>query len=205
MIEGDDIKKAKHDRVELKFDRVMRVSGNDQLGLIVLTDMAKEREIVVTCDMLMARQIEIRANQNVNTQTWLPEVLVGAIRNIYDSDDIQMTITGLSDGQYTVMLYEYGSDMLVPNYIRASDAVLLMMVGGFPLYITRDLFMRQSYRFEGGMKDNVAVPINLLPTESLQRALKISIEKEDYETASHLRDELKQRSDASDDDSDDEK
>ena len=54
------------------------------------------------------------------------------------------------------------------------------------------LFNRQSVHNMGG-QNKMALPLNALSPDMLRRALKQAIEDENYELASMLRDEMKQR------------
>ena len=76
--------------------------------------------------------------------------------------------------------------------IRASDAVLLSLVGDIPLYIESGLMLRQSVPYNENSR-GVSLPVNTISDEMLQAALDKAIADENYELASHLRDEKKRR------------
>ena len=54
------------------------------------------------------------------------------------------------------------------------------------------LFIRQSVPYESG-KSKVALPLNALTLEMLEKALRKAIKEENYELASSIRDELNRR------------
>ena len=76
--------------------------------------------------------------------------------------------------------------------IRASDAVLLAHVAKLNIFMEEHLFNRQSVDNSTG-KNKIALPVNALSLEMLRHALEKAIEDENYELASMLRDEMKNR------------
>ena len=78
------------------------------------------------------------------------------------------------------------------SLIRASDAVLLSYVGNIPLFIDSALMSRQSVLYKENSK-GVSLPVNTISDKMLQTALEKAIFDENYELASHLRDEKKRR------------
>ena len=120
----------------------------------------------------------------------------GSIRHVPSSGS-QSTGTSLLrvmdnivDGQYRTVLYD--KDTMEPMIIRASDAVLLSLVGDIPLYIESGLMLRQSVPYNENSR-GVSLPVNTISDEMLQAALDKAIADENYELASHLRDEKKRR------------
>ena len=75
---------------------------------------------------------------------------------------------------------------------RASDAVLLAYISKIPLYIEAGLMQKQSVEYYRGSK-GMALPVNSISNEMLRSALDKAIKDEDYELASHLRDEMRRR------------
>lgn len=175
-------------RTQLFFRGVSEILGTDNLGLLILSDEERERQISIVCDKAMAVQIELRLKKLPITGIMLPEVLC----KIISMQDLQLEIVidDLIDGQYRTILYN--AESIVPLLIRASDAVLLSIVGNIPLYIDSNLMRRQSVRYSVNSK-GVSLPVNTISDEMLQTALNKAIEDENYELASHLRDEKKRR------------
>ena len=79
-----------------------------------------------------------------------------------------------------------------PILIRASDAVLLFIVADIPFYIESVPMKRQSVLYKENSR-GVSLPVNTISDEMLQSALDKAIADENYELASHLRDEKKRR------------
>lgn len=171
----------------LIFKGVSEVVGTEDLGLLILTDEANERQITIVCDKAMAVQLELRVKKIPITKIMLPEVLCGLLKN---NMDIELVIDDIVDGQYRTLLYT--KDTGQPVVIRASDAVLFSLVGNIPLYIEAGLMKRQSVMYMENSR-GVSLPVNTISDKMLQAALDKAIADENYELASHLRDEKKRR------------
>ena len=76
--------------------------------------------------------------------------------------------------------------------VRMSDAVLLSIISDIPLYAENNLLKVQSVPYDENVK-GVAIPINTMDMERLKLALDKAIAEENYELASHLRDEIERR------------
>ncbi len=173
----------------LIFKGVSEIVGTEDLGLLILTDEAKERQITIVCDKAMAVQLELRIKKIPITRIMLPEVLCRMLKN-NGGLDYELLIDNIIDGQYRTILYDKGT--MDPLLIRASDAVLLSIVANIPLYIEAGLMRRQSVMYNENAK-GVSLPVNTISDEMLQAALDKAIADENYELASHLRDEKKRR------------
>lgn len=176
-------------KVKLKFHNVGEIVGSDELAIITLADEPQERMITIVCDKAMAVQLELRAKQIPITRIMLPEVLAGILK---DQAGIMMDIliTDIIEGQYRTLLYNRVTLETVP--IRASDAVLLSVAARIPIYMESSLMDRQSVSFSG-LSHAISMPVNTLSTEMLDKALQKAVDDENYELASHLRDEKKRR------------
>ena len=173
----------------LIFKGVSEIVGTEDLGLLILTDEAKERQITIVCDKAMAVQLELRIKKIPITRIMLPEVLCRMLKN-NGGLDYELLIDNIIDGQYRTILYD--KETMDTWLIRASDAVLLSIVANIPLYIEAGLMRRQSVMYNENAK-GVSLPVNTISDEMLQAALDKAIADENYELASHLRDEKKRR------------
>lgn len=173
----------------LIFKGVSETVGTEDLGLLILTDEAKERQITIVCDKAMAVQLELRIKKIPITRIMLPEVLCRMLKN-NGGLDYELLIDNIIDGQYRTILYD--KETMDTLLIRASDAVLLSIVANIPLYIEAGLMRRQSVMYNENAK-GVSLPVNTISDEMLQAALDKAIADENYELASHLRDEKKRR------------
>jgi len=173
----------------LIFRGVSEIVGTENLGLLIMTDEAMLRQVTIVCDKSMAVQIELRVKRLPITQLMLPEVLCKAL-NASGGQRFEILIDDIISGQYHAMLNDtYTLDTLL---IRASDAVLLSLVSEVPIYIDSTLMKRQSVPYDKYAR-GVSLPVNTISDEMLQVALDKAVADENYELASHLRDEQKRR------------
>jgi bifunctional DNase/RNase len=77
--------------------------------------------------------------------------------------------------------------------IRMSDAVLLSLISKIPLYIEENLMNRQCFPYNEKTQYQLSIPINTMNLDHLKRELEKAVDEENYELASHLRDEIKRR------------
>ena len=74
---------------------------------------------------------------------------------------------------------------------RTSDAIALALRYKCPMYTTEDIMETEHLHDLGEGK--FSVPITSVSVELLEDALQKAIDKEDYETASQIRDEIRKR------------
>ena len=98
--------------------------------------------------------------------------------------------TNIIDGQYRVTLFNKTTSEHIA--IRATDAILLSFISKIPIYIEARLMALQRTPFRENAR-GVAMPLNSLTRDMLDKALAKAVKDEDYETASFLRDEINRR------------
>lgn len=173
-------------RTLLKFENIQQVVGSDDISVIQLTDEERRRSLSIVCDEQMTRQIMLRLQSPDKCGQLLPESLTKMLPGKYE-----LMIYGLHDGQYQVVLADSEFERNVR--IRISDAVLLNIIAGYPLYIEETLMQKQCAPFKANAR-GVAIPINTIDSQRLNKVLQNAIDEENYEFASQVRDEIKRRS-----------
>jgi bifunctional DNase/RNase len=176
-------------KVKLNLQGVSAVVGTDDLGLLVLVDENKNRQITITCDRNMLYQFGLRM-KGLSTSHLLPEILWQIMSEYEDSKSFEILISNICDGKYTVLLNN--TLTYTQLQMRASDAILLSMIGHLPIYIDAKLMLSQSIPYDKNAQ-GVSLPINILSDDILNKALENAVKNENYELASHIRDELKRR------------
>ena len=177
------------DKIRLIFKGISEIVGSEEVGVLVLTDETETRQISITCDKAMLYQFELRMQCAPVVGRLLPEVLWKII-STQSELGFELMINGLIDGQYRALIYN--KETLEPVSLRASDAVLLAYISKIPLYIEAGLMQKQSVEYYRGAK-GMALPVNSISNKMLKSALDKAIKDEDYELASHLRDEMRRR------------
>jgi len=172
-------------RTLLKYDSIHQVVGSSELSIVNLVDEHRQRMLSVVCDADMTSQLLMRFDNPELCKTLLPEVLLKMLPSNYE-----LMIVGIFDGQYQVLLMDTVKGESVR--VRMSDAVLLSIISDIPLYAENNLLKVQSVPYNESVK-GVAIPINTMDMERLKLALDKAIAEENYELASHLRDEIERR------------
>ena len=178
-------------KIKLIFNNVAEIVGNERIGLLALTDEAQTMELLIPCDREMKEQLGLRLNHLPITKMLLPEVLWQLVRSHTDVD-FEIIIDDIIDGQYRVLLYN--TLTLEPIKLRASDAVLLSLIGNIPIYIETSLMARQGTAFNKNAT-GASLPINILDNKMIEDALAKAIKDENYELASRISEEIKRRKD----------
>ena len=103
----------------------------------------------------------------------------------------QIVIYKAKDGVFYSYLYFVKEGEEIKIDARTSDAVALAMRYNCPMYTTKDIMDIEHLHDMGEGK--FSVPIPSVSLEMLEEALQAAIEKEEYELASQLRDEIRKR------------
>ena len=103
----------------------------------------------------------------------------------------QIVIYKAKDGVFYSFLYFVKEGEEIKIDARTSDAVALAMRYNCPMYTTKDIMDIEHLHDMGEGK--FSVPITSVSLEMLEEALQAAIEKEEYELASQLRDEICKR------------
>lgn len=176
-------------KVRLLFKGVTEIVGSDKLGLILLTDVHEQREVSVVCDHLMVRQFMARLEHVPITEKLLPDVLWQVVKSL-SPGSMEILIDNIDQGQYHAMLCS--TETFMNWTLRASDAILLSIISGMPLYMEQRLMLRQSVPYKAGAA-GISLPINVISDQMLDLAMQKAISDENYELASQLRDEKQRR------------
>ena len=103
----------------------------------------------------------------------------------------QIVIYKAKDGVFYSYLYFDKEGEEIKIDARTSDAVALALRYKCPMYTTKDIMDIEHLHDMGEGK--FSVPISSVSMQMLEEALQSAIEKEEYELASQLRDEIRKR------------
>lgn len=177
------------DRVRLKLTGLSEIVGVDDVSLLALVNEEEQRQLIVTCDTAMRKQIMMFMKDKPESATLYPKVLADILQ-AQGCQQLIVMITGVKDGEYVTEIIDELSGRHFP--IRCSDGILFGYVGRVPIYTTRSLMLAQSVPYRLG-ETRVGLPLTILSEGMLKMSLEKAIEMENYEMASNLRDELKRR------------
>ena len=151
--------------VRLYYKNVNEIVGNDDVGVLMLTNEDGTRQLSMVCDKHMVYQFRLRLSKAEIIDKLLPEVLWQVVVRNLDMR-FQVVINDLIDGQ---------------------------QIADIPVFIEETLLLRQSVPHDE-KSVAVSIPVNVITTDMLKKALEKAVNEENYEQASQLRDELQRRS-----------
>ena len=177
------------DKIKMQVLAISEIVGNSDIGIILLADESHTLQLAIMCDKLMKDELQMRVAKQKVCNTMLPEILTQVLQT-QTNYNFEIVINDVIDGVYKAMLVN--TDTYQPVSLRASDAILLSLISKYPLYATMSLIKRQAVPLVKG-SHGMAMPYNALPVQLLREAMDKAVETENYELASHVRDELKKR------------
>lgn len=175
--------------VRLIFKGVSEILGDEELCLLILTDVLETRQIGVVCDSYTQQQFGFRLTHPHKASQLLPEVLCSMLGR-HDDESYEILITDIVNGQYTAIIRDRFSNFSKP--INVCEGVLLSVISYIPLFIDGRLMVRQSIPFAPDSQ-RLSIPVNSISDSMLRHAMKRAVDNENYELASHLRDEINRR------------
>jgi hypothetical protein len=161
------------------------------VGLLILTDSAEQRQVAVPCDRRTLDEFSIRMSPETETDRLLPEALLNIVQ-WQTGVSLEIIIDSIVDGVYHAFFNNKDNFNLVP--VRVADAILLSYISHdtIPIFMDEKLYRQQSSVYDDE-STGVPLPVNTISDEMLKKALDKAINEENYEMASHLRDELARR------------
>ena len=181
-------------RTRLYYKDVRELVDKQGMGVVILTDQAEKEALTFICDSAMVYQLKLRRNGGKACDRLLPEVLVRMLADLGGDHRYEMEIYDILNGEYRTVITDI--EDLTQFHIRISDAVLLACISDIPLYISKELLMRQGVNYsKTDVGGRLSIPINVLDTERLKAELEQAIVEENYRLASQITEELKRRTD----------
>lgn len=137
--------------------------------------------------MLLIRALDIREGIHSGLLTIMHEMAtqyqIAINEIILHHDDV--------NGFFAYLFFERDG-LLKHTRTSVANAVLMAQRFGQLIYIKRELFERK--HDPAGSVGKVALPLSQLGEDSLEHLLQDALEKEDYELAANIRDEIERRS-----------
>lgn len=185
--------------IQVKFKQLMEIKQAKLVGLIMLVDMEEKRQLIVVTDhptsMYISATSEAKRHSQARSKFFERSALYAAVSLLPDEMRklMYVHVDGLFGGQYQAQLIRRNADINEePHLLRMSEAVLLSIVSDIPMYIDDHLWRIQSTVYKKNSSET-SIPMNTLPLDMLKEALRQAIDKEEYETAKLLNDEIHNR------------
>lgn len=174
---------------ELQLQSLILLTQVEGMGLVVLTNRDRDRQIGIPCTETMLNQLN-RITDSTGAAPMPLARLLCQLLGDHGVMEMEIHITDVCDGNYVTLLYDRTT--LKTYAVAPGDAIALALAGGWPIYIRSALFASQSVAYRAG-QEQMTMPLNVLDGRLLQRALQRAIAREDYEMAKAIKDEMGRR------------
>jgi len=179
--------------IELEIHSTANTNSADERAVVVLKEKGGERLLPVMMSMRRAMVVAMRSSLLVPLQLPVSIADVGCmLMSKFGVRIARIELTAIKDGTFfcRVVAEREGEEQSV-DFCQAPDGLVIAAVAHCPIMIEETLLDAQYMQKTGD--HSFALNINVLTRSMLEEALKHAIENENYEAASHLRDELAKR------------
>lgn len=178
------------DKIELKVQEISKGMSYKGIYVLLLQEANGQRKMPIMIGHVESQMLisKLRPGQSIGSV--LPDLFL-KVTDAFHIHLEEIFIYKVEDGTFQAYLFYEHNGEIEHVGAKASDAVLMALTYGAPIYISRTLFERQYMKNVG--EGAVSIPINSLNVELLQEALENAIREENYELASQLRDEINRR------------
>ncbi|MCR5180206.1 MAG: DUF151 domain-containing protein [Bacteroidaceae bacterium] len=179
--------------VELVINASAGTPIDDKTAMIILKEKNGERVLPIMTSARRASLLTMRAHFDM--PVLLPFTPTDISCQLMEKFGVKLTrveIVAIKDGVFftRVVAEREGVEQAV-DFCQAPDGLIMAVTARCPIYIEEDILAAQYMRPTG--ENTFAISINTLSRHMLEEALKHAVEEENYEAASHLRDELAKR------------
>ncbi len=185
--------------IRIKYKYTQEIKQSNLVHLIILVDEEEKRQLVVITDKATAMHITATnesQKQSLTRRLFFERSALYVAMSLIPEEMKKLMfihIDGLRDSQYHAHLVRRNADINeTPHELRISEAVLLSIVSGIPMYIDDHLWRIQSTPHNAN-SNGTQIPTNTLPLPMLKKALQEAIDREDYEAAKVLNEEIHNR------------
>ena len=176
--------------VELKIHDMSTTLYPADAYALVLEEVDGERKIPIIIGHLEAQAIKVMMVKYHAPRPLTHDLFVTFAQKL-EANLKRVLIYKAKDGVfYSYLFFEKeGEEIKIDS--RTSDAIALALRFKCPIYTTEDIMESEHLHDLGEGK--FSVPISSVSLQMLEEALQNAIEKEEYEQASQLRDEIRKR------------
>ncbi len=179
--------------VELKIDAVAAISQDGERSMLLLRE--KDGERVFPVMMSMRRALTLSMRSKVVLPIPFPATTADAYNLLLKGFNVAVSriqITAVKDGNVFCSIFaEREGEEFKLDFCPAHDALVIATTILCPITI-EDEILEAQYMHKSG-ENSFAININSLSRQMLEDALRQAVASENYEAASHLRDELAKR------------
>ena len=179
------------DYIELRVEEISKIETKSNQFILLLKERYGKRHLPIPLSEHEAQDmLAVMHSEPVQFAPWTQIIkeLTQSLGIIIDSTIIKE----VSDGTYIAEVQVLQNGQQSSFRTNAIEALILALAHRSSIYISQTLMDLQYVH--SSSKGSVTVPLNSLNLDMLKEALNVAIKQENYELASHLRDEIKRRS-----------
>lgn len=180
--------------VELKIlDMSSVLKPSDSFALVLEEVGGEERKLALIIGAVEAQGIKMAEMHYRPPRPFTHDLLLNVMA-VGRLQCLKGVIYQVKNGIYSTYLYIRRADGEVDVVdARTSDAIVLSLRAGFPLYVYEDILEKEHLRNISSDGSCYTMSINSVDIDMLKRAMDEAVQCEDYERASQLRDEIRKR------------
>lgn len=203
------------EKIQLEILALTNSVSHSNSFTVLLGEVNGSRRIPIIIGQFEAQAIAVSMDKIKPTRP-LTHDLMKNIMKTYNVEVLEVVINNLIDGIYYALVVCKKGNAVVEVDSRTSDAIALAIRFEAPIYISKDIIDNVGVTFEKELLETVEDDLekeleqidielpsleyaenqpvigDLTPAE-LEEALRIALDKEDYEEAARLRDEMSRR------------
>ena len=193
------------EKIELEIIGITYSQSQSGAYVLILKEIEGDRNLPILIGQFEAQAIAMEL-QSVKSPRPLTHDLIKNIAKTFNIKLNEIIINDFKEGIYYALLIFELENKIFKVDARPSDAVALALRFNCPIYTTPEILDETGFILTGSEEDIVPPPnmqkeaeevkepsFNLYTLEELEKMLEEAVEKEDYEMASKLRDEIKKR------------
>lgn len=166
---------------------------SDAFALVLEEIEGEHRKLALIIGAVEAQAIRIAQLGYRPPRPFTHELLLDVMKE-GELEPVKGVISAVKDGVYYANLYVQKNDGSVFQVdARSTDVISLSMRNGFPLYVLDEVLEREQLRNISPDGSVYTVPVNMVDMDTLKHEMQIAVEREEYERASQLRDEIRRR------------
>jgi bifunctional DNase/RNase len=193
------------EKIELEIVGITYSQSQSGAYVLILKEIEGDRNLPILIGQFEAQAIAMEL-QSVKSPRPLTHDLIKNIAKTFNIKLNEIIINDFKEGIYYALLVFERENKIFKVDARPSDAVALALRFNCPIYTTPEILDETGFILTGSEEDIVPPPnmqkeaeevkepsFNLYTLEELEKMLEEAVEREDYEMASKLRDEIKKR------------
>ncbi|MCD7816132.1 MAG: bifunctional nuclease family protein [Bacteroides sp.] len=166
---------------------------SDAFALVLEETEGEHRKLALIIGAVEAQGIRIAQLGYRPPRPFTHELMLDVLKQ-GGLEPVKGVISAVKSGAYYADLYIQRADGSVFRVdARSTDVISLSMRDGFPLYVLDEVLEREQLRNISPDGSVYTVSINMVDMDTLKHEMQMAVDKEDYERASQLRDEIRRR------------